>query len=141
MADPRNLVYAELERIAQNNFTALHNTLAPGWVSAPNMRGTSSILYSCLLTLFACIYTALHLNVPKSGSSFSSLHLPKVRWALASLFAPELVLYYASSQFFEARELAKYMRKLQEPEAVAVTIINSDQVGTCSLMSSWNSVY
>lgn len=116
-----NSVYTELERI-QDNPAALHETRVSGWVSAPNMRGTSSILYSCLLTLFACIYTALHLNVPKSGSSFLSLLLSKLRWSLAALFGPELVLYYALTQFLEARKLAKDMRNLYDKAATAGAI-------------------
>jgi hypothetical protein len=129
MSEPTDPVYAELERI-QNNLTALHATLAPGWVSAPNMRGTSSILYSCVLTLFACIYTALHLNVPKSGSTAFHLLFTKVKWSLLALFAPELVVYYASSQFFQARRLAKDMRKLYESKVAAVTDLNSEKVGS-----------
>src|SRR4051812_33110876 len=69
-------LYAELERI-QDNHTALHSTIAPSWVSAPNIRGTSDILYSCLLTLFACIYTALHLNVPPRGTTAARLLVSK----------------------------------------------------------------
>ncbi|KAK4454848.1 hypothetical protein QBC34DRAFT_103179 [Podospora aff. communis PSN243] len=103
-----NSLYAELERI-QDNRAALHATIAPPWVSAPNMRGTSDILWSCLLTLFACIYTALHLNVPPRGAGAIHLLSTKCRWGLAALIAPEIVLFYASSQFFEARYLAKFL--------------------------------
>jgi hypothetical protein len=104
-----NSVYAELERI-QDDRTALHTNIAPPWVSAPNMRGTADILWSCLLTLFACIYTALHLNVPPRGAGAIHVLLSKCRWGLAALFAPEIVLFYASTQFFEARELVRYLR-------------------------------
>ena len=109
-------LYAELERI-QNNLTALHTTIAPSWVSAPSMRGTSSILYSCILTLFACIYTALHLNIPKRGAGAMGLLSSKSLWSLAALMAPEIVLYYASFQFIEARSIAKTLSGLAEVEA------------------------
>ncbi len=130
MAEPTNTVFAELE-ILQNNITALHDTRALGWVSAPNLRGTSSILYSCLLTLFASIYTALHLNVPPSGSSFRSLLFTKVRWSLTALFAPELVLYYAATQLVQARKMAKRMSELynkQYKKEGTVTSVNPDKV-------------
>ncbi|KAK0614369.1 hypothetical protein B0T14DRAFT_570310 [Immersiella caudata] len=118
-----NAVYAELERI-QDNRTALHSIIAPPWVSAPNMRGTSSILYSCLLTLFACIYTALHLNVPPRGAGATYVLLKKCLWGFAALITPELVLFYTSGQFFEAKNLAKYLRneeKRQQLERQQVT--------------------
>ena len=128
MAETTNPVYAELERI-QNNLTALHDTRALGWVSAPSMRGTSSILYSCLLTMFACIYTALHLDIPGHDSILNRLVIVKLIWSLTALFAPELVLFYASSQFFQARKLAKYMRHLHESRATAAETVNPDKVG------------
>lgn len=78
------------------------------------MRGTSSILYSCILTLFACVYTALHLNLPKRGAGFWGLVREKCIWVFISLIAPELVLYSACSQFIEARSLAEF---LSEKEA------------------------
>jgi len=108
--------YAELERI-QNNLTALHTTIAPSWVSAPSMRGTSGIVYSCILTLFACIYTALHLNIPKRGAGAMGLLISKSLWSLAALTAPEIVLFYASFQFITARSIAKTLRGLAEIEA------------------------
>jgi hypothetical protein len=118
MATATNPTFDELDRI-QNNTTALHTTRAPPWVPAPNTRGTSDILTSCLLTLFACIYTALHLNIPESGSGFLSLLATKTIWSVGALFAPELVLYLAFSQYLQARELAKHLRQLQGTEAAA----------------------
>ena len=129
MAQTTNPVYAELEKI-QNNLTALHGTRALGWVSAPSMRGTSDILCSCLLTMFACIYTALHLDIPGHDSMFSNHPLiAKLVWSSAALFSPELVVFYASSQFFQARKLAKDMRDLHESRATAAETVNPDKVG------------
>src|SRR4051794_66686 len=92
------------------------------------MRGTSSILYSCLLTMFACIYTALHLEIPGHDSILNRLVIVKLIWSLTALFAPELVLFYASSQFFQARKLAKSMRDLHESRATAAETVNPDKV-------------
>ena len=105
-----NPIWAELERI-HDNLPALHSTIAPSWVSAPNMRGTTSILYSCVLTLFACIYTALHLNVP-NRTGIWDMALYKAKWAAVGLFVPEVLLYIAVSQFFEARQLQTRMKAL-----------------------------
>lgn len=34
------------------------------WQPAPQGRGTLSILWTCILTMILCVWTALHLNVP-----------------------------------------------------------------------------
>jgi len=97
----------------KNNETALNSIHAPPWVSASEFRGTMAILQSCVLTLVACIYTALHLNVPgKSG--FLALLTTKVKWVLMALLAPEVVLYTAARQYHQARKLCKSLRELQE---------------------------
>ncbi len=103
-------IQAELEQY-QNNFTTLNTIPAPPLVSAPSLRGTTSILYSCVVTLFACIYTAIHLNVPQRGSSaFQNLQV-KLTWVLMALLAPEIVLYLAISQCSEARDLINYLNR------------------------------
>src|ERR1700736_4279874 len=57
------------QAVNANNLTALSTLTAPSWVYAPDYSGTSNILYSCLPTLVACIYTAIHLNVPEAHQS------------------------------------------------------------------------
>ncbi len=114
----KDSLYSELKRIS-NDLTTLHETRAPSWVSAPNMRGTSSILYSCLLKLIACVYTALHLNVPKKMAEFTGLFLTKCRWCFTTLVAPEIVLYYASSQCLDARRLSKDLCRAQAADESA----------------------
>jgi hypothetical protein len=47
-------IQAELEA-NQNNLTALRTITAPPWVSEASFRGTTGILWSCLVTLVACI--------------------------------------------------------------------------------------
>ncbi len=98
------------------------------------MRGTSSIPYSCLLTMFACIYTALHLDIPRVGSNTLHPLTTKLIWSLTALLAPELVLFCASSQFFQARKLAKYMRNLYESKTTAAESVNPEKVGSILLI-------
>ncbi|KAK4158965.1 hypothetical protein QBC43DRAFT_305070 [Cladorrhinum sp. PSN259] len=108
-AESARVVYDQLERI-QNDTKALHEIRAPSWVNAPNMRGTSSILYSCVLTLVACIYTALHLNIPHRNATFSQLLMIKMKWVLIALIAPELVVWLAAEQYAKARSVSKWLR-------------------------------
>ncbi|KAK0712569.1 hypothetical protein B0T26DRAFT_856727 [Lasiosphaeria miniovina] len=89
----------------RDNRTALRDIAAPAWVASPETRGTLAILWSCLVTLVACIYTALHLNIPNR-------FLHKAKWTVIALFAPELVLYIALDQFFQARRFLRDMKEL-----------------------------
>lgn len=82
----------------QNDTSALRAIVVPNWVNSPNVRGTMDILQSCLLTLVACIYTALHLNVPEKTAWYQILW-SKTQWVALTLFAPEIVLYMLPTRY------------------------------------------
>ena len=109
--DNSSVVVQAIIAANNNNRTALHEIRAPTWVSAPDVRGTLSIVWSCVVTIVACVYTALHLNIPKKNGVWTVL-LHKIKWVAIALVAPELLLYIASSQFFEACSLQKRMKGL-----------------------------
>lgn len=102
----------DLIQANKDNQTALQTIHAPPWVSAAEFRGTMAILQTCVLTLFACIYTALHLNVPHKTDFLSTL-ITKAKWVLMALFAPEIVLYMAADQLVQALRLKKELKALQ----------------------------
>lgn len=106
-----NQVWSVIEA-RKDNLTALRTLHAQPWVSASQFRGTMSILQSCILTLVATIYTAIHLNLLRK-QDWLSLLLSKAQWILLGLLAPEIVLYSAASQFFEAYTFRKRIRELQ----------------------------
>jgi hypothetical protein len=93
------------------NLTAFQTIQAPAWVSSPEIRGTTTIIWSCIITLTACIFTALHLNVPANTARLPMLR-EKLKWVLIGLIAPEIVLYLASSQFLDARRLSRELTSL-----------------------------
>ena len=95
---------------AGGNRTTLRSQIAPAWTSSASYRGTLDIIWSCVLTLTACIYTALHLNISPHTSKQKQLWR-KVGWAALTLIAPELVLYIAVEQFIEARDLVNRLNK------------------------------
>lgn len=95
----------------KGNLTALKTILAPSFVASPELRGTLTILWSCVITLIACIYTALHQNVPGETGRLRAL-ATKGKWVLIGLLAPEVVLYLACSQFLEARRLANELNRI-----------------------------
>ncbi|KAI1640605.1 hypothetical protein F4809DRAFT_637408 [Biscogniauxia mediterranea] len=97
-----------LAQISQNrdNSTALNVVLAPPWVDDIGFRGTSGLVVSCVGTLLACVYTALHLNVLRK-SGLCAIVRAKAKWVAIALMAPELVLYMAAQQFVVARALVR----------------------------------
>ncbi|CZR32441.1 uncharacterized protein FPRO_02011 [Fusarium proliferatum ET1] len=99
------------KHLKAHNDTALRTIRAPSFVGSPEIRGTMTILWSCVITLIACLYTALHLNVPGDTKALPMFR-EKFKWVVIGLVAPEVVLYLASSQFLDARRLSKELTLL-----------------------------
>ncbi|KAK4171016.1 hypothetical protein QBC36DRAFT_105839 [Triangularia setosa] len=74
------------------------------WQSEPNGRGTFSLIFSCVVTLTLCVFSALHLNVPPESrsDSFRLQCFDKAKWVLYGIFAPELVVATAAAQYIVA---------------------------------------
>ena len=64
------------------------------------------------MTLTACVYTAIHLNIPISHRSKWRQLGAKLKWVLVALIGPELVLMSAAKQFRTARHLCKALNRL-----------------------------
>ncbi|KAF7312726.1 hypothetical protein MIND_00287500 [Mycena indigotica] len=79
-------------------------TMLSWWVPEPTTRGTYAIISSCALTLFLCVWTAIHVNIPEHAARKRHL-LRKVGWLLLGLFFPELVTFIAWNQYLQARNL------------------------------------
>lgn len=101
---PRRALAAPTQAPIQN-LTALRTDIAPPWVPDPDNRGTWSLLYSCVFTLVLCVWTAIHLNVPSYHESHRSQWLRKLKWVLLAIIAPELGVYTACEQYFQAKKL------------------------------------
>ena len=100
---------------ANGNRTILNTQISPSWVSNAGLRDTSDILWSCILTLAACVYTAIHLNVPPPHEGRWQFLWRKSKWVALALFAPEIVLYCAFTQLRKARGLVKKLNELRAP--------------------------
>jgi len=85
------------------------------WVPNSTTRGTANIFQTCLLTLFLCIWKAVHLNLPEFGNlTFLFLQYQtwrKIGWLMVSLLAPELVVFSAWSQLARARAVRDHYNK------------------------------
>ena len=59
-----------------------------------------------------CVYTAVHLNVPKNGTTKLQLYGKKTGWVVLGVLAPELVLYTAWSQWYSATKLTARVKRI-----------------------------
>lgn len=76
-----------------------------GWMSDPDGRGTTSLIVTCLVTLGLCVWSAMHLSIPKINET--SLHhtMQYVKWSMIGILGPELVLFAAWRQYVSAQGL------------------------------------
>lgn len=102
------------------------------FVQEDNQRDTISLLISCLATLALCVYSAVHLNVPRKGEHQFRTLLRELQWCVIGLFAPELILYTAWRQLASARQLCAEMNKARR--GVCAEAVEHDKV--CGVLSS-----
>lgn len=102
--------------VANRTISETQGQLYTGYVSDPAGRGTWSLIFSCLLTLVLCVWSALHLNVPPpSQSRLQSLWL-NIRWITTGIYAPELVVFTAWRQWSSARILSRVVSRQIEDQ-------------------------
>ncbi|KAL1793678.1 hypothetical protein ACET3X_008660 [Alternaria dauci] len=83
----------------------VNTTDTVGFVEEDNQRDTISLLISCFATLGLCVYSAVHLNIPRKAEGNSRALFREFQWCVLGLFAPELILYTAWRQLASARQL------------------------------------
>lgn len=62
-----------------------------GWTAGPETRGTLTLVWSCVITIFACTWTVLHLNVPARDEDWFPVLLRKVKWMAINILFPEFI--------------------------------------------------
>ncbi|KAG1794786.1 uncharacterized protein HD556DRAFT_1236346 [Suillus plorans] len=92
-------VYASLSSL---NNTSPHILDASNCPSC-NTRSLWDILLSCGLTLFACTWTAVHPNIPGMDEGKIAITSRRLFIMAMALIAPELMITWATRQFFSAR--------------------------------------
>jgi hypothetical protein len=75
-----------------------------GWISEPSGRGTASLLHNCLITIFLCVWSAMHVTIPARHTSWMENFFYKVKLAALAIIAPEYVFFIAIRSYFFIRE-------------------------------------
>ncbi|TFK59979.1 hypothetical protein BDN72DRAFT_965886 [Pluteus cervinus] len=89
-------------------FALLYSRSAP-CDCGPQDRTLLDIVRSCILTIFACIYTALHPNIPDPEAKTREKLCRQLKMSLYMLIAPEAVIWWAMRQWYGARAIARWV--------------------------------
>jgi hypothetical protein len=103
------------------NATNLHHV---GFVSDPTGRGTISLVSSCFLTLFTCVWTAVHFNA-RPAQSVYVVTLERVLWMILGIAAPETVLFNALEQWTAARDLREVVNLIGGRASASAQLVSS----------------
>lgn len=90
------------------------------YVSSPNTRGTIDIAWSCFATIVACVYTVLHLNLPRRPEHVSPKRKATLSWendiftpglmVFIGTFCPEWIFTVALMEFWDASHQLRCLR-------------------------------
>jgi hypothetical protein len=97
--------FARIQKASAISNIQVNTTDTVGFVREDNQRDTISLLISCFATLGLCVYSAVHLNIPRKGEGNCRVLTRELQWCVLGLFAPELILYTAWRQLASARQL------------------------------------
>ncbi|TFK61781.1 hypothetical protein BDN72DRAFT_429304 [Pluteus cervinus] len=81
----------------------------------PQDRTLNDIVRSCVLTIFACVYTALHPNIPDPEEKILQKIRRQLKMSFYMLIAPEAVIWWAMRQWYGACWIATVVNEI-EPE-------------------------
>jgi len=87
-------------------------------------RTVWSIVWSCLATLFACSWVAVHPNVPRATDSEALILGRRLAMMGYMLLAPELVILWAAKQYFSAKEITFMLQREGEQPTTIYQVCN-----------------
>lgn len=70
-------------------------------------RTVWNIVWSCITTIFACTWVAIHPNIPSPNEWWVEIAVRRAGIMVMVLIAPELAIMWAIRQWVKARHLAK----------------------------------
>ncbi|KAG2112822.1 hypothetical protein BD769DRAFT_1364331 [Suillus cothurnatus] len=93
------------------------NTTTSNSFKAPSFttRTLWTIVSSSVLTLFACIYSAIHANIPSPKDSSHRIILQRLGIMIMALIAPELIVTWAMCQWISACHVTRQFKTTGYP--------------------------
>lgn len=88
-----------------------HDIQARDSPDSANSRTTQGIVWSCIVTIFACTWVTIHPNLPDPRYSKWSQFKQRTAMMMLTIFAPEFILIWALRQRMGARSIMKEYNK------------------------------
>ena len=95
--------------VTSTNVTTPGST--PYIVPDPSTRGTYTLISSCFSTLFICVWTAVHLNVPAPYHGKLRRLSIRLMYMTAGVLLPEYLLWMAFRQRIHAKDLLRAVNR------------------------------
>ncbi len=89
--------------------------------SCQEFRTLGSIIWSCLLTVFACTWTAIHPNLPGPDEGKLRILWTRIKLVLIALVAPEYILLWATVQRTAAKKIVAEAQSKHFTHATEIT--------------------
>ena len=100
-----------------------------GWTSEPDGRGTIRLVWSCLFTIFICLWSSLHLNIPEPKEDALKILARKLKWVVLAAVATEYVVVFALGQWLLARKFQNSMKNVSSQEWSSIQGFYADMGG------------
>ena len=103
----------------------LYNTIIYEHAVSSSCTGTRTlwnIITSCVTTLFACAWTAIHPNMPGPAEGGVAVGIRRLGIMILALVAPEIVVMWAIRQFFATRMVQKRFQKALKDGALELRV-------------------
>jgi hypothetical protein len=84
------------------------------WHPEPTVRGTYSLVSSCILTLGICVWSAVHVEISAPGRKKAQWGL-KVLLVIIGMLTPEGIAFIALSERVRVSRLTKKMQPVRTP--------------------------
>ncbi|TFK59075.1 hypothetical protein BDN72DRAFT_647678 [Pluteus cervinus] len=78
-----------------------------------NMRTLYDIVRSCVFTIAACVYRAIHQNIPDPEATMWGKLRVRIKMTIYALIAPEAFIWWAMRQRYGAIRIAKEVNELK----------------------------
>ncbi|KAJ3572089.1 hypothetical protein NP233_g3323 [Leucocoprinus birnbaumii] len=79
----------------------------PECIQPTRYRTTSEIIWSCIGTIFACTWVAIHPNLPGPYDSGLQLLKRRITIAIVAIMGPEFIVFFASRQWESAKKIKR----------------------------------
>ena len=100
-------------------------SISHAWVDEPSGRGTWGLIQTCLVTLFLCIYTAIHLNIRPHQTKRQSW-LRRIIVSLLASAIPEFMFVCALYQWSLAKQLQLQLNHIDDSVRMRFVAIRAD---------------